>query len=97
MPDACRAHYGHGQSQSGRCPNRPSVQEMKRHCNKQTMMKVGIALAVLLAVAYAALPQFRSLIRGLSPVPLTLLCPLSMLFMMKGMLGAHSAGEKDKG
>ncbi|MCX4151679.1 MULTISPECIES: DUF2933 domain-containing protein [Paraburkholderia] len=53
-------------------------------CTK-TMVITGVAMLAVLALAYAALPQFRTLVLGLGPYLLFLLCPLSMLFMMKGM------------
>jgi hypothetical protein len=53
-------------------------------CTK-TMLTTGVALLAVLALAYAALPQFRTLVLGLGPYLLILLCPLSMLFMMIGM------------
>ncbi|RKF35733.1 DUF2933 domain-containing protein [Paraburkholderia fungorum] len=54
-------------------------------CNMKTMLTTGIILLALLAAAYAALPQFRSLVLSLGPSLLFLLCPLSMIFMMAGM------------
>ncbi|WP_407973393.1 DUF2933 domain-containing protein (plasmid) [Burkholderia pyrrocinia] len=51
----------------------------------KTMITTGIVLLVGLAVAYAALPQFRALVLSVGPTLLFLICPLSMLFMMKGM------------
>lgn len=59
-------------------------------CNMKTMITAGIVLLVALAVAYAALPQFRALVLSVGPTLLFLLCPLSMLFMMKGM---HSSKD----
>ncbi|MFM0268193.1 DUF2933 domain-containing protein [Paraburkholderia sediminicola] len=58
-------------------------------CTK-TMLVTGVALLAVLALAYAALPQFRTLVLGLGPYLLFLLCPLSMLFMMKSM---HSSKD----
>jgi len=55
-------------------------------CNMKTMLTTGIVLLVVLAGAYAALPQFRTLVLSLGPSLLFLLCPLSMIFMMKGMM-----------
>ncbi len=54
-------------------------------CNMKTTVKIGAALIVLLAIAYAALPQIRPLVASASPFLLVLLCPLSMLLMMKSM------------
>jgi hypothetical protein len=58
-------------------------------CTK-TMVVTGIALLAALALAYTALPQFRTLLVSVGPYLLFLLCPLSMLFMMKGM---HSSND----
>lgn len=54
-------------------------------CQMKTIMKVGAGLIVLLALAYAVLPQIRPMIVGASPLLFVLLCPLSMLLMMKSM------------
>lgn len=58
-------------------------------CTK-TMLATGAVMLAVLAIAYAALPQFRALVVSAAPILLFLLCPLSMLFMMKGM---HSHGD----
>lgn len=62
-------------------------------CDMKTMLKAGLCLATLVAVAYALFPGARELILGLSPALFLLLCPLMMLFMMKGMQSCH----KDQG
>ena len=53
-------------------------------CTK-TMLTAGAVLLAALALAYVALPQFRALVLSAGPYLLFLLCPLSMMFMMKGM------------
>lgn len=53
-------------------------------CTK-TMVVTGVALLAVLWLAYTALPHFRTLVVGVGPYLLFLLCPLSMLFMMKAM------------
>ncbi|RKF35749.1 DUF2933 domain-containing protein [Paraburkholderia fungorum] len=62
-------------------------------CTK-TMLATGAGLLGVLAVAYIAFPQFQSLVLSLGPYLLFLLCPLSMLFMMKGM--NSSRGHRDE-
>lgn len=69
-------------------------------CTK-TMLVWGAVVLAALAGAYFALPQFRALIVSAGPYLLFLLCPLSMLFMMKGM-NSHSnhpaaPGDSEKG
>jgi hypothetical protein len=54
-------------------------------CSKHTLI-IGAALVVAGLLAYVELPQFHALIASTGPVLLlVLLCPLSMMFMMKGM------------
>jgi hypothetical protein len=59
-------------------------------CYSKTMLFSGAGLLAAAAIAYAALPQFRSLVLGSVPSLLFLLCPLSMIFMTKGM-NSHQA------
>jgi hypothetical protein len=54
-------------------------------CNTKTMFFTGAGLLAVFAIAYVTLPQFRGLVLSLGPSLLFLLCPLSMLFMMKSM------------
>lgn len=73
-------------------------------CNTKTMLKVGLGLLLGTVIAYIALPDFRSWILAASPTLLFLLCPLSMIFMMKMMMhdqkgqscGNASADKKDQ-
>lgn len=51
------------------------------------MVKIGIAIALPLIIGFIAFPQFRVAIFGLAPFALFALCPLGMLFGMKGMMG----------
>ena len=66
-------------------------------CDMKTMLKAGLGLAVLIAVAYAALPDAREWITAASPFLFFLICPLMMFFMMKGMQSGHSDNESKKG
>lgn len=63
------------------------------HCNAKTMIKVGLALAGLLAAAYVALPQARELVLASAPVLLALVCPISMVAMMFMM---KDSGRQEK-
>ena len=60
---------------------------MKR--NTKTVLFTGVGLLSAFFIADIALPQFHSLVLSASPslpfILLFLLCPLSMIFMMKGM------------
>lgn len=62
-------------------------------CDTKTMVKVGLAVGVLLAVAYFTLPAARQFISVASPFLLILICPLSMLFMMKSMNSGHKESD----
>lgn len=57
------------------------------------MLKIGVAIAIPLAVGFIAFPQLRTAILGLAPFALFALCPLGMLFGMKGMMGGEKKGE----
>lgn len=65
-------------------------------CDVKTMLKGGLGLAALIAVAYAALPVAREWIAALSPFLFFLICPLMMLFMMKGMQSCHNDNDPKK-
>ena len=53
-------------------------------CTKP-MITTGAGLLAVLAIVYVALPQFQTFVLSVAPFLLILLCPLSMVFMMKGM------------
>lgn len=55
-------------------------------CSPKTMLKIGIAIAVPLTIGFFVFPQFRSTIVGLAPFAIFAICPLSMIFCMKGMM-----------
>jgi Protein of unknown function (DUF2933) len=59
-------------------------------CTK-SMLTTGAVILAAVVLAYAALPQFRTLVLNAGPFLLFLLCPLSMMFMMKGM---NSNGDR---
>ena len=56
------------------------------------MLKIGGVLAVLIIIGAIAFPQFRPAIISLAPFALFALCPLGMMFGMKGMSGDHKPG-----
>lgn len=67
-------------------------------CDMKTMMKTGLGLGVVIAVAYATLPAAREWIAASAPFLFFLMCPLMMVFMMKGMQSCEKeqSAEKDK-
>ena len=54
-------------------------------CKKKTMLKIGGIIAALLVVGAIAFPQFRPILISLAPFALLAICPISMIFCMKGM------------
>ncbi|TAM04468.1 MAG: DUF2933 domain-containing protein [Pusillimonas sp.] len=56
-------------------------------CDSKMMIKVAVALGLALAVAYFALPAAHAFILASAPLLVALICPVAMLFMMKGMNG----------
>lgn len=53
-------------------------------CTK-TMLTTGAFILAALVLAYATLPEFRTLVLNAGPFLLLLVCPLSMMLMMMGM------------
>lgn len=67
-------------------------------CNMKTMVKTGLGLGAVVAVAYATLPVAREWIAAGAPFLFFLICPLMMVFMMKGMQSCdkEQSVEKDQ-
>ncbi|KDR28405.1 MULTISPECIES: DUF2933 domain-containing protein [Caballeronia] len=63
-------------------------------CNTKTMVTIALALALILAVGYWALPQIRGELGRFIAIASVLICPLSMLFMMRGMQTQTDRPEK---
>lgn len=61
-------------------------------CSK-TMLYVAGALAAAAAGAYFALPEVRSWLAASLPLLVALVCPISMLVMMRSMHGGATARE----
>ena len=59
-------------------------------CDTNTMLKTAAGLAIALAVAYLTVPAAHAFILAGTPILVALICPVSMLFMMKAM---HSKGN----
>lgn len=54
-------------------------------CNKKMMIRMGVGIAVMLAITYIFFPNMRTLAIASAPLLISLICPLAMIFMMKGM------------
>ncbi|GJH28584.1 DUF2933 domain-containing protein [Caballeronia novacaledonica] len=63
-------------------------------CNTKTMVTIALALALILAIGYWALPQIRGELSTFIAMASVLICPLSMLFMMRGMQTPVDRPEK---
>ena len=59
-------------------------------CDTNIVLKTAAGLVIALAVAYLAVPAAHAFILASAPVLVALICPVSMLFMMKAM---HSKGN----
>lgn len=62
-------------------------------CNTKPMAATALALALVLTIGYWALPDIRSGIGTLIAIASVLICPLSMLFMMRGMQSHSDSSE----
>ncbi|UUZ63200.1 DUF2933 domain-containing protein [Polaromonas sp. P1-6] len=56
-------------------------------CDSKMMVKMAVWLGVGLVVVYFALPAAQAFILASAPILVALICPVAMLFMMKGMNG----------
>lgn len=65
-------------------------------CDMKTMLKVALGLGVAIAVAYATLPVAREWIVASAPFLFFLICPLMMVFMMKGMQSCDKGQRTEK-
>ncbi|MBF8179638.1 MAG: DUF2933 domain-containing protein [Burkholderiaceae bacterium] len=63
-------------------------------CSFKTMIKMAVGIGLLLIVGYVAFPAFQTQITAIAPYLLLLVCPIVMVFMMKGMNNPQK--EKDK-
>ncbi|TAM91118.1 MAG: DUF2933 domain-containing protein [Candidimonas sp.] len=54
-------------------------------CDSKMMVKTAAGLSLALAVAYLALPAAHAFVVASAPFLVTLICPVAMLLMMKGM------------
>lgn len=68
------------------------LMEVFMTCSFKTMMKVGVALVVAVAIGYAAVPAIREWLVAFSPFLFLLVCPLAMVLMMRGM-SAHDSNS----
>lgn len=58
-------------------------------CDMKTMLKGGLWLALIIAIAYAAVPEAREWIIAASPFLFFLICPLIMVSMMNDRHSCH--------
>jgi len=63
-------------------------------CNTKTMVATALTLALILTIGYWALPQFRGSLMSFIGVAIALVCPVSMLFMMRGMQSRADSRDK---
>ena len=66
-------------------------------CNTKTMVTIALALALVLGVGYWALPQFRGSFAPFILVACMLVCPLSMLLMMRGSQSNANEADRNSG
>lgn len=68
-------------------------------CSPKTMLKIGVVIGAVLLAGWLFVPQARPVLIGIAPLALFALCPLAMLFGMRGMnmKGMHSAGASSTG
>ena len=57
-------------------------------CNSRTMLTVGLALGLAGTFAYFTIPAAQAFLLASAPLLVALICPISMLFMMKAMNGS---------
>lgn len=57
-------------------------------CDLKTMLKTAGVLGLALAVVYFVVPAAQAFIVASAPILVALICPVSMLFMMKAMNGS---------
>ena len=65
-------------------------------CGMKMMIKAALGLGVAIAVAYATLPATREWIAASAPFLFFLICPLMMVFMMKGMQSCDKGQKTEK-
>ncbi len=66
-------------------------------CDTKLMIRIGVGIAAALVIAYFTLPGARALVVASAPILLVLICPLAMIFMMKGMnSGGKQQDEKSE-
>ena len=58
-------------------------------CDTKTILKIAGVLGIALTAAYFTVPAAQTFILASAPLLLFLICPLSMLFMMKAMNGSQ--------
>ncbi len=54
-------------------------------CNPKTMIRIGAVIGVALLIAYFAFPEAQGLVLASAPLLLALICPVTMIVMMRAM------------
>lgn len=62
-------------------------------CDLKTTLQIGMVLAVLIVIAAIVFPQLRPAIIGIAPFALLALCPLGMMFGMRGMSSSKKRND----
>lgn len=68
-------------------------------CSPKTMFKIGVIIGAILLAGWLFVPQARPALIVAAPFALFALCPLAMVFGMRGMnmKGTHSEGAGSTG
>lgn len=61
-------------------------------CAPKTMVKIGIVIVAALVIGWLTFPEMQSRIIALAPFAIVLICPLAMLFGMRGHEGHGGHG-----
>jgi hypothetical protein len=64
------------------------------NCTKN-MLRIGAGIGAGMLLAYLAFPELRAALVAFAPLAVALICPLSMLLMMK-MMNSSGSDQKSK-
>lgn len=63
-------------------------------CDTNTMLKTAAGLAIVAGIVYFTVPAAQAFVLASAPLLVALICPISMLFMMR-MMNSSSANARD--